>query len=112
MTLRKTSKVRSFLAARSKPGQRDSLIEAFVGLQVFEECRQSIPGFISGELLVSAEDPDAVKVSVLWADRASWQSWQDSPLRMVQQATLLPFLSSVPSSTTLVVHATSEMNGQ
>lgn len=109
MLIPNTTKVRSLLSAKVKPGQRDQLIEAFLRMQVFEACRQTVPGFISGELLVNADDMDALLVSVLWSDQSAWQQWQDSPLRLSQQATLAPFLTSIPASVCLQVHAVGEV---
>lgn len=46
----------SHLNVRVDPGQRDAAARDFVELQVLERCAEVIPGFLRGEMLLSASD--------------------------------------------------------
>lgn len=87
---------RSLLACRAHPGQRDHAAHAFVEGRVLEECAESIPGFLGGELTLSPEDPDLLCVTALWDGKASYQQWQDSPVRAAQGPDLAPFFAQAP----------------
>ena len=89
---------RAWLAGSATPGQRDALVRAFVERRVIEECKETIPGFLGGELLLSEDDPDALCVTVEWADRQSFLDWQNSSVRAAQTPAVAPFLSAMPSS--------------
>lgn len=90
--------VRSTLVAQAKRGQRARLIQAFLERRVLQECQATVSGFISAEVLTPQDAEDEVQVTVLWADQAAWQEWQDSPVRQAQQADLAPWLAALPSS--------------
>ena len=53
---------------------------AFFKHHVFEECKAAVPGFLSGEVLLSMADADELQISVLWSNQRAWQTWQDSQL--------------------------------
>jgi heme-degrading monooxygenase HmoA len=89
---------RAWLSVRALPGRRDELVTAFVTRRVIEECREAIPGFIHGELLLSEDDPDAVCVTVEWQDRQDFQAWQASPVRAAQGAELAHLVQALPVS--------------
>ncbi|MDE1947397.1 MAG: antibiotic biosynthesis monooxygenase [Burkholderiales bacterium] len=89
---------RAWLSVRAQPGRRDELAAAFVARRIIEECRDTIPGFLQGELLLSEDDPDALCVTVEWADRQSFLDWQASPVRRAQAPALLPLAQSVQAS--------------
>lgn len=99
--------VRSTLTAKSIPGQREQLISAFFRRRVLEECKATIAGFVSAEVLISLADADEVQISVLWRDQSAWQAWQDSPVRLQQTHALAPLLACVPQGHlyALVPHA-------
>lgn len=96
MSQHKTSYLQSTLIAKSLPGQRDKLLATFFKYRVFEECKKAVPGFLSGEVLLSLLDTDELMVSVKWCDKAAWQAWQESPVRLQQSQVLAPFLAGVP----------------
>lgn len=89
---------RAWLPAYAKPGQRETLVHAFIEQRVIEQCRQSIPGFCSGELLLSEDNPDLLCVTVEWIDRQSFLDWQASPVRAAQTPALAALLCTLPVS--------------
>lgn len=86
----------SLLTLRSHPGQRDQTARMFAQRRVLEECAQAIPGFLSGALMLSPEDPDLMCVTALWDGVASYQQWLDSPVRTAQGPDLAPFFAQAP----------------
>ena len=46
------------------------------------------PGYISGETLVSHDDPQDVLVIGTWQDMESWQAWKENPKRKEFEAML------------------------
>ncbi|MCX7816336.1 MAG: antibiotic biosynthesis monooxygenase [Syntrophales bacterium] len=44
------------------------------------------PGYISGETLVSADDPNKFLVISTWRSIEDWKSWQASPERTAKQS--------------------------
>lgn len=97
---------RTWLAGRATPGQREALVQAFLERRVIEECRDTIPGYLGAELLLSENDPDALCVTVEWVDRQSCLDWQASPVRAAQFPALAGLLSSMsPSQLYQCVHA-------
>lgn len=96
MSEHKTPFVRSTLTARSIPGQRKELMAAFFKHHVFEECKAAVPGFLSGEVLLSMADADELQISVLWSNQRAWQTWQDSPVRHQQVHALAHLLACAP----------------
>ncbi|MEK7345165.1 MAG: antibiotic biosynthesis monooxygenase family protein [Pseudomonadota bacterium] len=96
MNPQKTAFVRSTLTVKSIPGQREALLTAFFKRRVLEECQETMPGFVSAEVLASLIDADEVQVSVLWRDQNAWKAWQDSPARLQQAHDLAPLLACTP----------------
>ncbi|MBL8344871.1 MAG: antibiotic biosynthesis monooxygenase [Rubrivivax sp.] len=97
---------RSFLHARALPGRRTALVQAFVAHRVLEQCQEAVPGCLSGELLLSPTDPDALCVTVLWATRADHEAWIGSPLRVTQGLALGPFVAEMQPPVLMPVAAT------
>ena len=98
--------VRSLLSFRVHPGQREAAAQAYARRRVLEECAETIPGFLGGELVLSQEDPDLLCVIALWDSAASYQQWLASPVRAAQGPELAPFLAQTPSSAMFdVAHA-------
>lgn len=89
---------RAWLPARALPGRRDELVQAVMAGRIIEQCRDTIPGFLGGELLLSEDDLDAVCVSVEWTDRQAFMDWQSSPVRAAQGPGLAHLLRAVPAS--------------
>ena len=89
---------RAWLTVRAKPGQRDALAAAFIERRIIEECRDTVAGFLGGELLLAHDDPDALCVTVEWADREAFLVWQASPVRAAQAPALLHLAQSAEPS--------------
>lgn len=89
---------RAWLSGSAIAGQRDALLRAFLDHRVLEDCRAAIPGFLGGELLVSEDDPDALCVTVEWADKKSFEDWQASPIRAAQGTALGALLRALAPS--------------
>lgn len=90
--------VRSLLSFRVHPGQREAAVQVYVSTRVLEECAEAIPGFLSGELVLSHDDPDAMCVVALWDCAASYRQWLASPVRAAQAPDFAPFLVQTPTS--------------
>ncbi len=52
------------------------------------------PGYISGQTLVAANNPNRLVVMGTWASVQQWEKWRDSELRAEQSAKLKPLLAS------------------
>jgi heme-degrading monooxygenase HmoA len=89
---------RAWLSASALPGRRDELVAVFVARRVIEECRETIPGFVHGELLLSEDDPDALCVTVEWLNRQAFDAWQTSAVRAAQGAGLAHLVQTLPVS--------------
>jgi quinol monooxygenase YgiN len=51
-------------------------------------------GYISGETLVSVEDPTVLLVISTWADEASWRAWASSHQRQEIMNKIVPLMVS------------------
>lgn len=71
----------SVLQLRSPPGMRGQAIEQFMQRGVLTICRDAVPGFLSGRLLQSQDDPNLACVICEWTDREAFEQWMSSPLR-------------------------------
>lgn len=71
----------SVLQLRSPPDRRAEAIAQFMQRGVLQICRDAVPGFLSGRLLQSQDDPDLACVICEWTDRAAFEQWMSSPLR-------------------------------
>ncbi|MBB3178761.1 antibiotic biosynthesis monooxygenase [Variovorax sp. Sphag1AA] len=99
-------KYRSLLTFQVRPGMRDEAVRTFVQGRVLEECAQAVAGFLSGELMLSQEDPDLMYVTAQWINEAAYQQWLASPVRAAQGPALAPFLAHEPSAALLqIVHS-------
>jgi len=71
----------SILPLKASPESRSEAIGVFIETGVIEQCRQAIPGFVSGFMLKSMQDDAAACVLVEWKDRQAYDDWMSSPLR-------------------------------
>jgi len=71
----------SVLMLRSPPGRLDAAIAQFTEGRVLETCRDEVPGFVSGRLLRSNDDPQLACVVCEWTDPAAFEQWMASPKR-------------------------------
>lgn len=71
----------SILTLRSPPGRLNDAMQQFMDNQVLQTCRDAVPGFLSGRLLRSQDDPDQACVICEWVDREAFEQWMTSPRR-------------------------------
>lgn len=57
-------------------------------LRDFRAGAMDKPGYVSGETLVSYDDPQNVLVIGTWQDMESWLSWKENPKRKEFEAML------------------------
>lgn len=57
-------------------------------LRDFRAGAMDRPGYVSGETLVSYDDPQNVLVIGTWQDMESWLAWKDNPKRKEFEAML------------------------
>lgn len=79
-----------------KSGLRDVAIRAFIDRNVFEECAQAIPGFLSGELLAPDSNPDEIVIVARWSHKQAFVDWNLHEVRHLQEADLSHFLAAPP----------------
>ena len=53
----------------------------------FESARDR-PGWVSGQLLTTADEPDRRTVVGTWRSQEDWEAWHDDPAFLEQRATL------------------------
>ena len=95
----------SLMEIRTRPGQREAAVKAFLDRRVFEECAQAIPGFIEGRLLTSQGDLERMSVMAQWTDTESFTAWTKHPVRESQARDLAHLLAEEPSTMMLDVRA-------
>ena len=93
----------SMMDIRTRPGQRDAAVKAFLARRVFEECAQAIPGFVEGRLLTTQDEPERMSVVAQWTDTESFTAWTKHPVRESQERDLVHFLAEAPSTKMLDV---------
>lgn len=64
-----------------KPGKREAAIKAFAERRVLDECAKAIPGYISAQLLVPQDTPDAICVMAEWQRVSDFEAWAAHPVR-------------------------------
>ena len=88
--------IRTTLAIRVHSGQREAAVAAFMQRKVLEECAETVPGYLHGEVLLAVEDPELINVVVQWTNLEAVQQWHDSPVREAQNVDLLRFVAEPP----------------
>lgn len=71
----------SLLNLKCPANRRDDAIAQFLDGKIIESCRDTVPGFVSGRLLRSMDDPGATCVLVEWQDKQAFEDWMSSPVR-------------------------------
>ena len=49
-------------------------------------------GYISGETLISEENPEKMCVLAVWENRENWEQWKEDPLRQNYESKMEEFL--------------------
>ena len=79
----------TMLLIKVRDGDGKAAADAHTRRQCIEEAADSIPGFVHGETLLSADDSAQFCVMCGWEDEAAYQQWLDSPLRAKQTQDLV-----------------------
>ncbi len=77
--------VKIFIKRRFKKGK---VKEINAILRDFRAGAMDRPGYVSGETLVSFDDPQNVLVIGTWQDMESWLAWKENPKRQAFEAML------------------------
>jgi quinol monooxygenase YgiN len=85
---------RSLLFMQAREGCREDLIRTFVRLEIPQRALRH--GCLSVELQVPPDESAPVLVTALWADRAGYDRWLESPSRQETSAELFPLLTEEP----------------
>jgi heme-degrading monooxygenase HmoA len=91
----------TMLMIRAHDGDGAAVSEAHINRRCVEEAAETIPGFLHGETMLSADDPALVCVMCTWEDEAAYKAWIGSPVRDKQTEDLAKMLADVDVSTAL-----------
>lgn len=84
----------SMLMIEAHDGDGEAIERAHTGRRCVEEAAETIPGFLYGETMLSAEDTSRVCVMCAWEDEAAYQQWLDSPVRAKQTEDLAGLIAA------------------
>jgi heme-degrading monooxygenase HmoA len=65
--------------------------ERFVKRRIIEECAETVPGFLHGDLMTSHEKDGQICVMCKWTDKAAYDAWAASPVRAKQNEDVLRY---------------------
>lgn len=68
--------------------KREGIQKAYEVIVKLRSLATLEPGYISGQTLVSVDDPNRLLVMGTWATVQQWEDWRDSELRSEQSAKL------------------------
>jgi quinol monooxygenase YgiN len=88
---------RSQLYLQAKPGKREELLQELDRLEVFVAVREQA-GFLSAEVLLAEDDPDAVLVVGSWSSAEHFERWRESPAREKMLLGLRPLVVKEPEA--------------
>ena len=83
----------TMLMIKAHDGNGEAVAKVHINRRCVEEAAETIPGFLHGETMLSAEDPGLVCVMCTWEDEAAYQAWVASPLRAKQTEDLMKVIS-------------------
>ena len=78
----------TMLMIKAHDGNGEAVAHAHIKRRCVEEAQETIPGFLHGETMLSAEDPGLICVMCTWKDEAAYQEWVNSPVRAKQTSDL------------------------
>ncbi len=94
--------IQSHLEIQVHPGQRKAAIAALGSRRIFEECAETVRGFLGVELLLPEGAPDTLYIIARWQDRDSVLAWLASPVREAQNSDLARFAATLPTSRIMI----------
>jgi heme-degrading monooxygenase HmoA len=65
----------------------------FIKRRIIEECEETVPGFLHGDLMTTAEKDGQICVMCKWTGQDAYDQWAASPIRAKQNEDILDFLS-------------------
>lgn len=83
----------TMLMIKTQDGNGESAARAHIKRRCVEEAAETIPGFLHGETMLSADDPGLFCVMCTWMDEAAYKEWQNSPVRAKQTEDLASVIS-------------------
>lgn len=84
----------TMLMIKAHGGNGEAVAKAHIKGRCVEEAQETIPGFLHGETMLSAEYPSLVLVMCTWEDEAAYNEWQNSPVRAKQVTDLAGVISA------------------
>jgi heme-degrading monooxygenase HmoA len=87
------------LMIKAHDGNGEAVAQAHIKRRCVEEAAETIPGFLHGDTMLSAEDPGLVCVMCTWENKAAYEEWQSSPVRAKQSEDLVKVISSADVDT-------------
>jgi len=84
----------TMLMIKSHDGDAKPAADAHTNRRCIEEAAESIPGFVHGETMLSADDPGLFCVLCGWENEAAYKQWLASPLRAKQTQDLADLISA------------------
>ena len=84
----------TMLMIKVHDGDAKAAADAHTKRRSIEEAAESIPGFVHGETMLSADQPGLFCVMCGWENKAAYQAWQNSPLRAKQVQDLAGVISA------------------
>jgi quinol monooxygenase YgiN len=92
----------SVLTLRTKPGQRQALLDLYVELDILRRALAQ-PGAREMTITAALEDSEGILITSCWDDPASYQAWLDHPERGEMTDKIGPFLDGEPVAATYQV---------
>lgn len=84
----------SLLMIKVPAADLDEATGAFVKRRIIEECAETVPGFIHGDMMASQEKNGQICVMCKWTDKAAYDQWAASPVRAKQTEDVLKFTAN------------------
>jgi quinol monooxygenase YgiN len=92
--------VKVLITRQFKP---DTLKDAYKFLMELRSLATLQTGYVSGETMVSADNPHKLVVLSTWISRGRWEEWQADPQRVQCSARIEPLLQSPESTEVFLV---------
>ena len=84
--------VKVIIERQVKPGEDPSAM-----LRELRAAATRVDGYISGETLVSAENPSIITTISTWGNLEDWQKWEVSETRAELYKLIAPYLEDEPN---------------
>jgi len=82
----------SLLMIKVPAANLNEFTTGFIKRRVIEECEETVPGFLHGDLMTSSEKDGQICVMCKWTDKAAYDQWAASPVRAKQNEDILNYL--------------------